>query len=79
MAIISVSMTLTALAKRFDQIADVSQGKGRTRALRYARQMRTAAEETVCGRMTVDTGWILADAAAGQITKDGGQIEKKMR
>lgn len=69
--------TLQLLAQRFDAIALHTQGRNYRRALKNAAQLRLVATLTTNGTYTTEQAWQWADAAAGQLTDDKHQLEKK--
>jgi hypothetical protein len=67
--------TLINLARRFEQMRnDAPTVNARRRAERNAKQLRWIALELHHGKRTTDDGWIWADAAAGQLIHDRGQL-----
>lgn len=71
----TASATLAALARRFDLVAtEVRTEAQRKRARRNAQQLRAVALDLHHGRCDTDTAWVWADAAAGQLVRDRGQL-----
>lgn len=69
--------TLNALACRFDDLANVTQGHRSRAARKDASQLRQVAQLTLQGTYPSSDAWIWADAAAGQLTNDRGQLRKR--
>lgn len=78
-ALFTAPVLCTRLAHRFDDLASVAQGVLKRKAARNAQQLRKVAQLTMAGYMTTDDALIWADAAAGQLTSDRGQFDRKVR